>query len=556
MDIKPEIIRERKINFYHLWWVKAVLSSLTAGMFACTIAILIVGLYALDFRPIKFLEQFGIDRSMQLYSEAVSESKPYKYAFIDVDKEACKLFLDEKVDSDPECRTSKPIPTSLIIDFVRAAVESQAKLVIIDVSLPEKTEIPDREALRRELVVTASSSNTWIIAPVYDRPSDSENGLTIEGDPRFDIVSNHVNGRLLLASAATYAEQGVIRTYPIASCYVTAKGQRWIPTIPYLVASVVEKSEIASLYDLEGMDSESMEVNSEYKCSQLTIPTDFFDIKKNTVITTFDPLDTTKIPPIIRFFYSLPSLGLLIDESERDLIAMKHLYNYQYYKASKLIDTVSGCTHKHIDGISQSFGCFRSVNDYYQGKIIILGSSRAQAMDHVQTPIGMMSGSELILNATRAFLEYKPLERSPPHVMLIDKFKGIAIAMIPMFFTWCLIFLSGPVVRQIRFRLIVQCRKTRSKKLRCNHWRVLDWLRSVFVIVIFVLGLYIAYLFEVIYFWEKLKEGIATDLLLPAFALGLQGFAVAAKIISNIFYQIAMATFGFILRRLRIIRNM
>ncbi|UJP06461.1 MAG: CHASE2 domain-containing protein [Nitrosomonas sp.] len=509
----------------------------------------------MDYGPIKLLEQFGIDRSMQLYSEAAAAPKSYRFAFVDVDKAACKLFLDEKIDSDPECRTSKPIPTSLIIDFVRAATESQAALVIIDVTLPEKNEVQDREALQQALETGSNSSNTWIIAPVYDRPSDSENGLTIEGDPRFDIIPTHTKGRILLASAATYTEHGVIRTYPAASCYAMTEGQRWIPTIPYLAALLIANPMVAQSYYRQNDQSGFVAVNAKNNCSQLKIPPDFFKNQSNTIFSAFDPLDTTRIPPIIRFFYSLPSLGMLMDESERDQIAMKHIYNYQYYEASKLIDAASGCMHKHVDGISHSPGCFRSIGDYYQGKIIILGSSRAQAMDHVQTPIGTMSGSELILNATRAFLEFEPLKQSPPLAMLIEKFKGIGVAMIPMFFAWCLIFLSGPATRVIRLKLVTQCRRTKSGIFRRYRWRMLDWMRTLFVIIIFVLGIYTAYIFEVIYLWEQLEQGVATDLLLPALALGLQGFAVGAKIISNTFYQIVLVIFTFILHRIIRFKN-
>ncbi len=135
---------------------------------------------------------------------------------------------------------------------------------------------------------------------------------------------------------------------------------------------------------------------------------------------------------------------------------------------------------------AKSPGCFRSQKEYYKGKIVVLGSSRAETMDHAQTPIGVMSGSELILNATRAFLEFKPLEQSPPFTMLMDKFKGIGIAMIPMFITWSLIFASEPITQKIRGNLINRFRNSRIKLLRFCHWQILNWFRMLFVIAIFI----------------------------------------------------------------------
>lgn len=537
-----------KKNPHQSWWKKAIVTSLTAWMFASIIAVILVILHAFDFESIRYLEQLGIDRGMQLYSDSASESAPHKYAFVDVDKDACKQFLDGDSDSDPECMTSKPVPTSLIIDFVRAAVESQAALIIIDVNLPEKNESLDRKTLTQELTLSSAQSDTWIIAPVYDRPSDSGSGLAINGNRQFDIIPNHAQGRLRIASAATYAEHGIIRVYPTASCYVTQEGERWIPTIPYLAALLIKNPEVAQLYYQDADKPRPIVMNQQQKCSQLEIPVDFFKRKVPSALVPFEPLDTTQIPPIIRFFYSIPSLGNLMSMRERDGLRIKHIYNYQYYEASKLIDSSPHCVHKHIDGFSKSPGCFRSQKEYYKGKIVVLGSSRAETMDHAQTPIGVMSGSELILNATRAFLEFKPLEQSPPFTMLMDKFKGIGIAMIPMFITWSLIFASEPITQKIRGNLINRFRNSRIKLLRFCHWQILNWFRMLFVIAIFILGIYIAYIFEVVYLWGQLKLGNPTDLFLPAFALGLQGFAVAAKIISAIFYRMAETFFDYLMR--------
>lgn len=538
---------EEETNYRHTWWGKAVITSLTAWMFASTIAVILVILHTIDFGAIKHLEQFGIDRSMRLYSTMASAPMSYKYAFVDVDKEACKQFLDNNIDWDPECRTSKPVPTSLIIDFVRAARESQAALVIIDVSPPEKNELMDREALARELAINSNHSDTWIIAPVYARPSDSLNGLAIDGETKFDIVSSHAQGRLRLASAATYADHGIIRAYPTASCFVTAEDQRWIPTIPYLAAILIKNPTLAQHYYNSEEALEAIAINELQSCTEPKITSNSFGNKILSDLPLFDPRDTNQIPAIIHFFYSLPSLGMLADIHERESVGWNHIYNYQHYEASKLIN--GDCLHHHLDSSSTSPGCFITNEEYYKGKIVVLGSSRAQAMDQVQTPIGPMNGSELIINATRAFLEFKPLTQSPLLIMLMDKLKGIGIAMGPMFITWCLIFLSGPITQKIRGNLLIKCRKSKIGMIRRCRWNVLYWFRSLFVIFIFLLGIYAAYILEVVYLLSQLKRGVATDLLLPAFALGLQGFVVAAKLVSATFYNMAEVFFGFLLAR-------
>jgi len=530
------------------WWVKTILSSLTAGMFAAIVAIIFVILHTIHFQPVRYLEQFGIDEGMQLYLNTASLPISYQYAFVDVDQEACKRFLDDKTDWDSECVTSKPIPSSLIVDFVRAARESKAALVIVDVSPPEKHEKSEREALARELGTHSTDSKTWIIAPVYARPSNSINGLTFAGDFQFDLVPNHSQGNLRLASAATYAENGTIRAYPTASCIKILNTQRWIPTIPYLAAVLLKNPTLQDKYYDSDDYLKTVEAGQMNDCGLQKITSNHFSTDKRIELFSFDPLAIEKIPAIVHFFYSLPSLSNILDEDEREIASWKHVFNYQHYQANKLIDL--NCSHKFIDDVATKPACFVTNEEYYKDKIIVLGSSRAQSFDQVHTPVGQMAGGELLLNATRAFLEFEPIRQLTPITMLKEKFIGIGIAMIPMTITWGLIFLSGDWALKMRRNLIIGLRKTRWKIVKDFHWRIINIFRSIFVGIIFAVGIYTAYLLEVIYLFDQIKQGVATDLLLPAIALGLQGFAVAAKVISAFFYKLAEILFEFISNRL------
>jgi hypothetical protein len=515
----------KRKSYHHSWWGKAANASLVGWIFAAIVAALMVLLYAMNFAPAKSLERFGIDLGMRLYSNTTTESKSYQYVFVDVDEEACKQFLDNKIKHDAECRTSKPVPPSLIIDFVRAARESQAALVIVDVSPPEKNEKDDHDALARELTKNSDSSNTWIIAPLYGRPGESLNRLVINGDSNFDIVPNHSQGKLRLASAATYAENGVVRVYPTASCFVTDKGQRWVPTIPYLAAMLMSPATAIS-------------ANQLYYGNKMGT---------NAYVTVTEKQDCSllRIPPIKQFFYSLPVLGTHEDTQDRKSTELKHDAYYQRYKASKLID--HSCSHLQTIGSSTSPGCFAVREELYKDKIIVLGSSRAQAMDRIQTPIGPMSGSELILNATRAFLEFKPLEQPPPLTMLWDKLVGITIATGPMVIAWGLIFACWPVTRWIRWHLLLKSRQSKWLMLRRCRWHALDFFRSIVVVMIFAMGIIIAYLLEVKLLFHQLQQGVAVDLLFPAVALALEGFAEGAKVILSILHRVPEIVIGYLL---------
>lgn len=229
----------------------------------------------------------------------------------------------------------------------------------------------------------------------------------------------------------------------------------------------------------------------------------------------------------------------------RESAELKHDAYYQHYDARKLID--STCSHLQTDGSSTSPGCFAIREELYKNKIIVLGSSRVQAMDRVQTPVGAMSGSELILNATRAFLEFKPLQQPPPLTMLWDKLVGITIATGPMIIAWGLIFACLPIMRWIRRHLLLKSRQSKWLTIRRFRWHALDLFRSVIVVFIFAMGISIAYLLEVKLLFQQLQQGVAVDLLFPAVALALEGLAEGAKVVLSAFHRISEIIFGYVL---------
>ncbi|MDR4515715.1 CHASE2 domain-containing protein [Nitrosomonas sp.] len=526
------------------WQVKATHASLTGLLFATFIAIILVIFHALDFNFMRKLEQMGIDWGMQIYAfhPPSSNSSPgYEYVFIDVDHEACKQFINKELD--PECLTSKPVPSNLIIDFVRAASESGAKIVIVDVNPPEKHEQSERETLLKGLTVNSETSDTWVIAPIYSRPGESVNGLVINGDKRFDIISNHAQGKVRLASVATYAVQGTVRSYPTASCLVTSEEQRWVPTIPYLAALLANEQNINAIDDRFYNAEESLKSTGKNDCSQLEITSEHFSNNTNTALNFFDPFAMDRIPYIIEFFYSVPGLSMFSDEQEREKILWNHSPKYSYYKASNLFNR--NCSRPGARDFTTE-RCFATREDLFENKIIILGSGQAQAMDKVNTPIGPMSGSELMINATRAFLEFSPLESPPLVVMIWDKFKGILVAIGPIVAAWFVIFATGPATQWIRLKLMSKTRKSKLHMIRKCRWNVLNVIRSIMVVIIFLTGLYVAYLLEIMYLWSELKQGAAVDLLYPVIALGIQGYTVGARVVLTFFQGLSGKLIGFV----------
>lgn len=246
----------------------------------------------------------------------------------------------------------------------------------------------------------------------------------------------------------------------------------------------------------------------------------------------------------MEFFYSIPGLSMLVDAQERENVLWNHLPEYAYYKASNLFE--QGCTRFSINGI-ENLKCFATRKDLFKNKIIVLGSGQAQAMDKVHTPIGAMSGSELIVNAIRAFLEFSPLEKPSFIAMIWEKLKGIMIAIGPIVVAWFIIFASGPAVRWIRLQLLCKSRRAKWRGFKRCRWNMFYLLRALLVVMVFVGGLYAALFLVDDYLWDQLEQGKAVDLLYPVIALGIQGYTVGARVLLTIFQRFAENVMIFII---------
>jgi hypothetical protein len=364
----------------HAWWRRALLASATGFLFSLLLAVAMAIGLLLDIPPMKTVQRAGIDFSMRLfvsYSDRLDPTLHDRsgakvspgFVFFDVDRRACEAFSGTK---GPDCQVEKPVPVALVTDFVRAAGQGGVKIVVIDVAPP--SDAAERSALREALV---ADTGPWIIAPLYGRPAGTADPLMISGDPKREILPERSGGRLRLASVATISDaqagDGVVRRFPMVSRLVDPDGRvRWIPSAPYLAAALA-REDTASATDCAFYGR---------NCRAGAGPP----------LGGFDPgrLDPARTPtPVNRIFFSLPSLA----EGEfQDKLAWRYHDVYRRRVASN-----------YLRG-----GRF-DLEGMLTGKIVVLGSSMAAARDLHPTPIGTLSGAEIVINAARAFAEFSPL---------------------------------------------------------------------------------------------------------------------------------------------------
>jgi hypothetical protein len=534
------------------WLARSLTSTLSGVMFAAVLTSLLVALQAAGVRPLRMVEQAGIDVGMWLYAnvgwfaadEPAATSKVLKYAFVDVDRAACAVFLDGE--SPATCETENPVRSALVVDLVRSLRAAGAAVVLIDVTPPPANAPRERDAWRSALV---ADSGPWIIAPLYARPSDDcSDGLSIRGDRRYDIVPSHAAGRLRLVSVATRLDpelaDGVVRHYPLASrLQLEGEAPRWVPTAPMLAAVLARGGSIA---EIDRLWYQPAAVSTGHACNTgaaeqpLTKPLPSDNL--------FDARANAGTPAVVRFFFSLPGLSTM-DEAQRHRVEQRHLSVYERYAASKLIE--GGCTHRLDAQATPRPGCFAVRAPLFEGKVVIIGSSSATALDRSQTPAGPMSGAEIIVNATRAFAEFPALHTPDGWTMWLSKMANLWKPALIALLTWMGIHKLCDLVRS---------KEDAAGQLgHVTRQRLLAYGRQALAVQLFLLGMAVSAWVEMHELVHELAQVHSSaepvEMLLPLVSMGLEGYAEFAVLITAVFHHQAQSVVGWLASRLKANRH-
>lgn len=496
----------RKKQDPHAWWRKAILVSVTGLVFSLALSALMSLGAALRIAPLMALERAGVDFAMKTYVAFAPWVDPgfegeaaQAYAFVDVDLAACRPF---SVSGDEACLRDKPIPPTLIMDFARSAKTSGARVVIVDVEPPEAEE--DRTALYESL---ARGAGPWFVVPLPSRPNFSADAVDLTIDWREPGQPMLASGRLRLAPMVTTTDpaagDGIVRHFPILARVRGANGARtkWLPTAPYLAAILADPNQAAA--------ADCLFYRSDAADCAAVAPSR----KLAAMVAVGQELSTRN-----RILYSLPGLSAN-DRQSAELFRTRYIGRYERFVASRLMTD----------------GRFDIPEGLLSGKIVVLGTSAPQGDDWHPTPIGALSGPEIVLNATRAFGEFSPLKEttrgasrsariSEAWSRFSAKFGGTLLGALIMTPAWLGIYwlMSRPRLHQA------------LKRLAC--------------VAIFVLFLGAIVILEIVTGVAALRHGAQvgqiTDLLTPLLGLGLEGYAEGAKAFTEMAERAVLAVYG------------
>jgi len=474
------------------WWKKALVAALAGLLFSLTMsAVLSLG-SAFRVAPLVAVERAGIDFGMLAYTAfagrpKTSEKEP-NYIFVDVDRAACEAFSPDA----SACIGDRPVPPALTIAFAKAARHSGASVVVIDVRAPDGA--ADRADLANAL---AAPDGPWVIASLGVRPRLSDKQMKVVANSQTLLgpaaQAPLRSGRLLLAPFLTatdaFAADGIVRHYPLLE-QVEGLGRegavRWLPSAPFLASRLADSIGAGALiclyYRRESPGCDGVDASTS-----------------STVIQFGERTDLRN-----RIFYSLPSLAAAGPE-QRSIYRDRYLGFYDRIVASDLIES----------------GTFIWPRELMAGAIVIFGSSAPEAHDWHVTPLGPMAGPEILFNAIRAFSEFAPLSEptftASSGERLVSAWRGFILKVGAMS--------TGTLIMLVGWFAIFWI---------SDRWTAAPlWLNRTACVLIFFFSLGVTATFELFTGISALERNAqvaeSTDLLTPLLALGLEGFAEAAR---------------------------
>lgn len=457
----------------------------------------VIGLgLALNLAPVKAVERVGIDWGMKSYTAMALpiESEPrsgsaVEYVFLDVTPDVCRLFRRPQ---DPACGAGAAINADLVVAFAAFARESEVAVAIIDAELP--SDLGDVSKIKAALGFGRSAPDE---GPLFILAAPCR-GM-VEGLRTAEICDWRLWGgpaparRVRFASFMTAtdpeARDGIIRHFPAVTMTRGANASEiaWLPSAPFLAA-------------VQARRAAARAVDCRYYglgCSGSS------DVRQE---------DPAALRDRSRVFFTLPEVPP--SESSDDL---RYAGLYERYEDFATVEPRALTSSSH-----------------FRGSTVVLGSSQATSLDSHLTPIGEMSGAEVLLNATRAFRSAAPMKVIRAEQPLSERLRfyagafaskagGAVLGTILLFPVWLLIY------------RLVQLRGKQDvfwRRLWINGLVVLAFLTGLAGLVVLEVGMNLVEL-------SSARGGQAVDMVTPLVALGLEGFAEAAKTVSGLLERVA-----------------
>jgi hypothetical protein len=458
------------------------------------------------------IEQAGTDAGMVIFARSFAQRRPAldfdrriagpepRYVFVDIDQGSCEHYRGPNAQ---DCLGAHPAPFDLVWDIVVAVLEGAPRVVVIDTPVPADTDL-------RSLRLKAGAAGTPIVVAVPVRPAgESLSGYLDRSSISLDDIE-HAGNAVAGAAVAQITKEdrdGKLRAYPPAVSILDRAGAPIaVPTLPFAAAilAIAPHSGVALLRRAFPANASHTRHEGDAAAAKLI---ERFSIPPQSIIVP------QRYDNSLRTLYSLEPLSLSEPQGQRYDNFYLHLPIKEHVAERKI-------TELDPSAIADA--------------VVVVGTSDPAGRDWHDTPLGQMAGAELIINAIRAYVSFKPLSDSAePFGRFWHKVAIAGEAALVFWVGWALIFALlqyGPRAWQRLCRLASLGHAGRRVCRRAG-----DAVVSILVVFVFIMTTCVACLWiidlEVGTTAIALPQGRPVDVVTPLLALTLEGLVEAIAVV-------------------------
>jgi CHASE2 domain-containing sensor protein len=387
------------------WWkqrsrfVRQALTNFAIGM---VIALFLVYLHHLDNPWLTELEDAGLDWMMQIHAGTTVSENAIPIAWIEIDEHTYRAW-------------GEPLftPRARLAKLIEYAADSEALAIVVDIDLSRRSGDSEGDRALQEYLENhaAGSDPPLLLARTFRNPPDGSSHTCREVRTSFletDGSLRKADEVFWASTLFTRDRDRVIRRWRLWEPACTEDGRPVIvPSIQLLAAAIATDTDAVPAAAVAGI-SNQLQALSAGQCSGHSPPA-----RGGTCGSVTDgvekldagglSIDTTPSHIQQRLIYSIPwqgpASGRVIHRDSQKSLFVRH---------SAYPITAPG---PEVD------------RSWLSGRIVIIGSSYADARDSHATPIGEQPGALILANAIHSLVQYGQIE--PPEAwqkLLIEAF--------------------------------------------------------------------------------------------------------------------------------------
>jgi hypothetical protein len=468
---------------------------------------------------VHWIEERGIDAAMWVKlllgnpeaDRSPRPNLPAGYVFVDVEAETCKAMIDS-----PLCSSRSPARREVVAGLATEILnKTKPRAIIIDSPLWDtdpsptlKPAHPKSEKSKPDFTIALVEAvkkhrDVVVVAAAPFRPSDEPRSGYVE----WSLVPDLQGGAIWLAPAESWNNAGqldsIMRVYPAA--IKERREDAPVLTLPYLAAVLISASRPPE--DLDCFVTHPPPPVSPTKPSLAARNCDQASLRRpdgTGATLTREDLERDIAKPQPRILFTLPGRATTTPMAREERSPMARLFQNVYSR------------YASTEAFSSS-GALRLPADNLADRVVIIGTSAPTALDWHQSPIGNMTGAEIILNATKAYLEGGTRDEPNPREKLLRELAAACIASLPFLLGWLVYFLLRSALKH---RTVED---------------IFDWTIAPLLFFLMIAGAGLLVTFSALSGLGRAAQGgQIVDILTPIAALSLEGFAEGTRRILDV----------------------